>query len=56
MLLLAAYDRMDKELQSAQMSGKFMLIVLNEVGHVIQEDRPAAVAHTFHFYLKRLKI
>lgn len=37
-LLLAGSDRMDKELTIAQMQGKFKLVVLDNVGHVIHED------------------
>ena len=40
MLLLAGSDRMDKELTIAHMQGKFKLVVVDNVGHVIQEDRP----------------
>lgn len=39
-LLLAGSDRMDKELTIAHMQGKFKLVVVDNVGHVIQEDRP----------------
>lgn len=34
-LLLAGNDRMDKELTIAHMQGRFKLIVLDNVGHVI---------------------
>lgn len=39
-LLLAGSDRMDKELTIAQMQGKFKLVVVDQVGHVIHEDKP----------------
>lgn len=38
LLLLAGTDRLDKDLTIAQMQGKFQLVVLPAVGHVIQED------------------
>ena len=46
-LLLAASDRMDQELTIAHMQGKFKMVVIDNVGHVIQEDRPEAVAVVF---------
>tara|TARA_B110000305_G_C19097968_1_gene473928 strand:- start:81 stop:620 length:540 start_codon:yes stop_codon:yes gene_type:complete len=46
-LLLAGNDRMDKELTIAHMQGKFKMVVVDNVGHVIQEDRPDAVATSF---------
>ena len=55
-LLLAASDRMDKELTIAQMQGKFKLVVLDQVGHVIHEDQPKRVAQVFHDFLAQFKI
>jgi len=46
-LLLAGSDRMDKELTIAHMQGRFKLVVIDGVGHVVQEDRPEAVADAF---------
>ena len=46
-LLLAGNDRMDKELTIAHMQGKFKLVVVDNVGHVIQEDNPHIVAQVF---------
>jgi protein phosphatase methylesterase 1 len=46
-LILAGSDRMDKDLTIAQMQGKFKLVVLDKVGHVIQEDQPHKVAEVF---------
>jgi len=40
MLLLAGADRMDKALTVAQMQGKFGMTVVDDCGHVIQEDQP----------------
>ncbi len=44
MLLLADSDRMDKELTIAHMQGRFKLMVLENVGHIIHEDEPRKVA------------
>ena len=35
---------MDKELMIAQMEGKFKLVVLENVGHCVQEDSPLKLA------------
>jgi protein phosphatase methylesterase 1 len=43
-LLLAGSERMDQELTVAHMSGKFKMVVIKDVGHAIQEDKPAEVA------------
>jgi len=43
---------MDKELTIAQMQGKFKLVVLDNVGHVIHEDQPRRVAEVFHQFLE----
>ena len=42
---------MDKELTIAQMQGKFKLVVLENVGHVIHEDQPRKVALSFREFL-----
>ena len=55
-LLLAGSDRMDKELTIAQMQGKFKLVVLDQVGHVIHEDQPKKVALVFNDFLSHFKI
>jgi protein phosphatase methylesterase 1 len=47
---------MDKELTIAQMQGKFKLVVLDQVGHVIHEDQPRKVAQVFHDFLVHFKI
>lgn len=44
LLILAGSDRMDKELTIGQMQGKFGMIVIEDVGHVIQEDSPTQCA------------
>lgn len=58
-LLLAAADRMDKELTIAQMQGKFKLVVLPpnlKVGHCLHEDEPKATAECFVGFLKSFKV
>lgn len=55
-LLLAGSDRMDKELTIAHMQGRFKLVVVDNVGHVIQEDRPQAVADVFKQFLEQFHI
>lgn len=55
-LLLAGSDRMDKELTIAQMQGKFKLVVLENVGHAIQEDQPKKVVQVFHEFLTHFRI
>ena len=55
-LLLAASDRMDKELTIAQMQGKFMMVVIDNVGHVIQEDRADETARTFKQFVDKFRI
>ena len=47
---------MDKELTIAQMQGKFKLVVLDQVGHVIHEDQPKKVALVFNDFLSHFKI
>jgi len=42
---------MDKELTIAHMQGRFKLVVIDGVGHVVQEDRPEAVADAFKTFL-----
>uniref|UniRef100_A0A7S3CPL0 Protein phosphatase methylesterase 1 n=1 Tax=Strombidium rassoulzadegani TaxID=1082188 RepID=A0A7S3CPL0_9SPIT len=55
-LLLAGNDRMDKELTIAHMQGKFKMVVIDNVGHVIQEDRPQEVASVFKQFLDKFHI
>lgn len=55
-LLLASSDRMDKDLTIAQMQGKFKLVVIENVGHVIHEDKPRQVADTFRQFLQQFRI
>jgi protein phosphatase methylesterase 1 len=56
MLALAGAERMDKELTIAQMSGKFRLELIYDVGHAIQEDNPTALAERIKQFLSIFKI
>jgi len=47
---------MDKELTIAHMQGKFKMVVVENVGHVIQEDNPQAVATVFKQFLEKFHI
>lgn len=47
---------MDKELTIAQMQGKFQMVVIEDCGHVIQQDQPAAVARSFKQLVTKLRI
>ena len=55
-LLLAGNERMDKDLTIAHMQGKFKMVVIDNCGHVIQEDRPEAVAQAFMQFLEKFHI
>ncbi|KZW03635.1 protein phosphatase methylesterase [Exidia glandulosa HHB12029] len=44
LLILAGTDRLDKELMIGQLQGKFQLVIIPEVGHLVQEDDPARTA------------
>ncbi|KAK0206750.1 Alpha/Beta hydrolase protein [Desarmillaria ectypa] len=44
LLVLAGTDRLDKELMIGQMQGKFQLVVVPGVGHMLQEDDPTGTA------------
>ena len=47
---------MDKDLMIAQMEGKFKLVVLEDVGHCIQEDSPVKLAQKFREFIDMFKI
>ena len=47
---------MDKDLTIAHMQGKFKMVVVDNVGHVIQEDKPEAVAQVFLSFLEQFRI
>jgi hypothetical protein len=38
------------------MQGKFKLVVVDQVGHVIHEDRPQKVAQVFQEFLQQFRI
>lgn len=42
LLVLAGTERLDKELMIGQMQGKFQLVVMPGVGHMLQEVSPVA--------------
>ena len=56
LLLLAEKDRMDKELMIAQMQGKFKMVVLYNVGHVMQEDDAPNTANNIYSMITQFKI
>mmetsp|Transcript_1702 Transcript_1702/g.1162 ORF Transcript_1702/g.1162 Transcript_1702/m.1162 type:complete len:123 (+) Transcript_1702:454-822(+) len=55
-LLLAASDRMDKELTIAHMSGKLKMVVIEDCGHCMQEDQPRRVAEVFLEFIHTFRI
>lgn len=55
-LLLAASDRMDKDLTIAQMQGKFKLSVVNNTGHIIHEDNPSETFSIIDTFIKNFRI
>jgi protein phosphatase methylesterase 1 len=55
-LLLAASDRMDKDLTIAQMQGKFKLCVINNVGHIIHEDDPNETFNIIDNFIQTFRI
>ena len=56
LLLLAASDRMDKDLTIAQMQGKFKLSVVRDVGHIVHEDNPKASADVISEFITLFRI
>ena len=54
--MLAAADRMDIELTKAHMMGKYKMVVIENCGHVIQEDQPIKVAESFVDFLSTFRI
>lgn len=53
LLLLAGCDRLDRALTVGQMQGKFQLVVLPSVGHLVQEDSPEATANAMVTFASR---
>lgn len=50
---MAGTDRLDKPLTIAQMQGKYQLLVLPDVGHMVQEDAPDRTANALVEFWKR---
>ena len=53
MLVLAGRERLDTPLTIGHMQGKFQLVLMNGMGHYIQEDAPEEMGHTLKRYLER---
>ncbi|KAJ7811555.1 Alpha/Beta hydrolase protein [Mycena olivaceomarginata] len=53
LLLLAGTDRLDRELMVGQMQGKFQMVVIPGVGHVLHEDDPTHVAEVLLEFWRR---
>ncbi len=52
---IAARERLDKELEIANMQGKFKLVTFPNVGHCMMEDDPVAMARNCHMVLDRFR-
>ncbi|KAG6811480.1 hypothetical protein H0H92_007252 [Tricholoma furcatifolium] len=52
-LILAGTDRLDNELMIGQMQGKFQMVVIPGVGHMLQEDEPRRLAEIIVEFWKR---
>ncbi|KAG6872541.1 hypothetical protein C0995_009002 [Termitomyces sp. Mi166 len=52
-LVLAGTDRLDNELMIGQMQGKFQLVVVPGVGHMLQEDDPKRLAEIMVEFWRR---
>ncbi len=52
---IAARERLDKELEIANMQGKFKLVTFPNVGHCMMEDDPVAMAKNCHLILDRFR-
>ncbi|KAI0075243.1 protein phosphatase methylesterase [Panus rudis PR-1116 ss-1] len=53
LLVLAGAERLDKELMIGQMQGKFQLVVLANVGHMVHEDDPERLAEVLVEFWRR---
>ncbi|KAF8960062.1 Alpha/Beta hydrolase protein [Flammula alnicola] len=53
LLVLAGTDRLDKELMIGQMQGKFQMVVIPDVGHMLQEDDPTRLAEILVEFWRR---
>lgn len=52
---IAARERLDRELEIANMQGKFKLVTFPNVGHCMMEDDPVAMARNCHLVLDRFR-
>lgn len=52
---IAARERLDKDLEIANMQGKFRLVTFPNVGHCMMEDDPVATARNCHMVLDRFR-
>ncbi|KAI0750056.1 protein phosphatase methylesterase [Daedaleopsis nitida] len=53
LLVLAGTERLDRELMIGQMQGKFQLVVIPGVGHMVQEDDPTRMADVLVEFWRR---
>ena len=53
MLMLADTDRLDVDLTTGHMQGKFQLVLISNAGHSLMEDAPMAVARHIHDFAVR---
>ncbi|KAI0373614.1 protein phosphatase methylesterase [Pilatotrama ljubarskyi] len=53
LLILAGTERLDKELMIGQMQGKFQLVVIPGVGHMVHEDDPTRMAEVLVEFWRR---
>ncbi|KAF8193448.1 Alpha/Beta hydrolase protein [Pholiota molesta] len=53
LLVLAGTDRLDKELMIGQMQGKFQMVVVPGVGHMLHEDDPTRLAEILVEFWRR---
>lgn len=53
LLVLAGTDRLDKTLMIGQMQGKFQMVVVPDVGHMLHEDDPERLAEVIVEFWKR---
>ncbi|KAH9933552.1 protein phosphatase methylesterase [Epithele typhae] len=53
LLILAGTERLDKELMIGQMQGKFQLVVIPGVGHLVHEDDPTRMAEVIIEFWRR---
>jgi len=52
-LVLAGAERLDKELMIGQMQGKYQLVVIPNVGHILHEDDPERLAEVLVEFWRR---